>query len=379
MSEHRKPELCRVLGLDANEAYLTLAIVPGAEKPPTPEEGYAELARHLAQDGARVIQEKAYGRAAAEPRVTAARREAYRARGLESDVPFTFIDGAPLDGGDFGGVQIWCVTPRAGHRVETVMPVGRRWSGTGFDYLCLSAVTGVDDAGRLPREAVEQAAAMFRRADAQLAGAGFSYRQVRRTWIYLARLLDWYGDFNRVRTAFYREIGFDGRTTERAFPASTGIQGLVAGAACAMDVLALNCGPESGLAVRPVQRTARQEQAFDYGSAFSRAMVVETAGRRTVYCSGTASIDAAGRTVHVGDAAAQCAEMLDCLEAILTTEGGGWEHVGTATLFCANAAVYDGFQEVAARRRLPSLPLVVVRADVCRRDLLVEMELTAVI
>ena len=65
---------------------------------------------------------------------------------------------------------------------------------------------------------------MFTNAGLGLKAHGLTYRNVVRTWIYVARLLEWYDDFNRVRTAHYRLAGF-GVEGGAAFPASTGIQG----------------------------------------------------------------------------------------------------------------------------------------------------------
>ena len=42
-------------------------------------------------------------------------------------------------------------------------------------------------------------------------------------------------------------------------------------------------------------------EAYDYGSAFSRGMRIDLNGLTILLISGTASIDDEGRTVHVGD------------------------------------------------------------------------------
>jgi len=54
---------------------------------------------------------------------------------------------------------------------------------------------------------------------AVLARTGMSFRDVVRTWFYNDDILDWYGEFNRVRNTFFTEHGvYDGLV-----PASTGI------------------------------------------------------------------------------------------------------------------------------------------------------------
>ena len=46
----------------------------------------------------------------------------------------------------------------------------------------------------------DHATQMFHKTNVILEEHGFVYRDVVRTWIYLSRILDWYGEFNRLRT-----------------------------------------------------------------------------------------------------------------------------------------------------------------------------------
>lgn len=146
-----------------------------------------------------------------------------------------------------------------------------------------------------------------------------------------------------------------------------------------MDVLALDSHGPHRAAARPIRRSPRQDSSFNYGSAFSRGMVIEIEGRRTVHVSGTASINAAGESVHVGDAEMQSVETLLCIAAILAEQGGGLANIASATLFCKDRAAWEAWQRVCRLLQAPAFPQVCVRADVCRPDLLVEMEAVAVI
>ena len=343
----------------------------------------AQVATKVAERGIQPIQEKLYGL----PRIRAdilKRREAqYRRQELDLSVPVTWIVGTPLREGDFVGLQAWGIVPRgAGTGVTTVEnPVtgrGRLLAGRGFRMLHLPFIRGTNQAGALVGDAAAQADQMFTNVGLGLRAHGMEYRNVVRTWIYLSRLLEWYGEFNRVRTAHYKPAGL-GVEGGVAFPASTGIQCHHDDEECLMDVLALvSDGPKNAAAI-PINHSPRQDQSFKYGSAFSRGMTIEIEGTRTVHISGTASIDAAGASIHVGDAEMQSLETLMCIAAILEEQGGSLENITSSTLFCKDRAAWDAWNRVTRLLKVPAFPKVCVQADVCRADLLVEMEAVAVI
>jgi hypothetical protein len=98
-----------------------------------------------------------------------------------------------------------------------------------------------------------------------------------RTWFYLSDILAWYTEFNRSHTAVYGQFGIlPGQDNGRLkLPASTGIRGeLSTGAARAMDLPAV-AGPAAS---RPLVRQLSnpgQQDAFQYGSAFSRGALIQ--------------------------------------------------------------------------------------------------------
>jgi enamine deaminase RidA (YjgF/YER057c/UK114 family) len=336
----------------------------------------------LAANQISVLRERIFGRSRARQEVLERRATALSRVGIEADWPVTAVEGQPASGSELGGVQIWGVTPRAGGgaRIETVewqgRKVGREWIGPGFRQLVLSSIEGDANAGG--DAAPEQARLMFEAASAVLAARGYGFRHVARTWIYLADIVDWYGEFNRVRNAHYARAGLS-PAGEAVFPASTGIEGRHVREACLMDLLAVDAQPASGLVVRPVLRSERQGEASAYGSAFARAMVFERGGRKIIEVSGTASIDADGRSAHPGDASAQYCGTLLSIAALLEQEGASLSAIAQGTLFAKTAAVARACQDVSRRLSLPGLPLIEVVADVCRPELLVEVEAVAIV
>jgi enamine deaminase RidA (YjgF/YER057c/UK114 family) len=284
------------------------------------------------------------------------------------------------------------VTPRpgSGERIEALerqgQISGREWIGRDFRQLVLASIDGLAGGGShgvmRPESPPDQARRMLSRASAALSARGYSFGQVARTWIYLSRVLDWYGDFNGVRNAHFGAAGLSSKSSAEGssvFPASTGIQASSDTEECVMDLLAIDAGTAGHLAVRPVLRSDRQGQAFSYGSAFSRAMVIDWTEYKTIHISGTASIDAHGHSTHSGDAAAQFRETLINIAALLEPEGATLSSICQGTLFAKSAAVAATCRDVARELALPALPLVEVVADVCRPELLVEIEAVAIV
>jgi enamine deaminase RidA (YjgF/YER057c/UK114 family) len=347
------------------------------------EELFSRVYTILVDRGVQPIQEKLYGMVAARSRVLKARDGALRAHGLDRYLPMTWLQGGPLGPSEFAGLQIWGVASSDGEPcVRTVEnPAtgrGRLWEGRGFQMLYLPSVIGTLPSGRLPSGACDQAQQVFKNIGRGLDAHGFRYNQVVRTWIYVARLLDWYGDLNRVRTAHYKSVGL-GVEGGPAYPASTGIQCFSDDEECLVDVLALETSGPEWASATPVRCSPRQDQSFNYGSAFSRGMVFDIEGKRTVHISGTASINTAGMSTHLGDAECQSLETMMSIAAILEQQGGSLRDITSATLFCKDRAAYDAWCRVSRLLQVPEIPKVCVIADVCRDNLLVEMESVAVI
>ncbi|MHC5037594.1 MAG: RidA family protein [Planctomycetota bacterium] len=343
---------------------------------PAARERFADLADVLVRHGIQPIQEKVYGRAERREELLSIRREAYRSAGLEpDDLPVSFHQGKSAEPEAFRGVQIWGAIPHDPDITVTTVPEGRTLRAADFRMLYVPGVRGLTEEGGLADGATAQARRMFLGAEAALEKEAFHFNQVARTWIYLMRLLDWYGDFNHVRNAFFTERGI-GADAERSFPASTGIQGMTDGEECSMDLLAVD-GP--GVVSVPLRRSNRQGSAADYGSSFSRAMSVQVGGLDLIFVSGTASIDPSGASIHIGDPEGQIHETLQCISDLLASRGAGLKDILLATVFGKTPEILLAYPQVVQAGGLPDFPFVPVVADVCRDELLVEIEAVAVV
>jgi enamine deaminase RidA (YjgF/YER057c/UK114 family) len=365
------------------EYHITASVQGSLRASQAADDVFTQIAAILIGRKIQPMQEKVYGRRSASAEILAHRDAVYRERGLDRTMPVTWIEGTPLGTCDFVGVQLWGIAPRNGEVCITTVENphtgrGRLWKGNGYELLHLASVRGTAPDGNLPSGHVAQATNMFTNIGQAVQTFGMKYTNVIRTWIYVDRLLEWYGDLNRVRTGIYRAAGF-GAAGGHPFPASTGIMGRSDNEECIVDVLALKAeAPEAAAAV-PVLRSPRQDSSFNYGSAFSRGMAIEIEGRRTVHISGTASINTAGASTYLGDAEHQSLETLLSISAILEEQGGSLQNITSATLFCKNKEAWEAWERVTKLLEVPKLPKICVIADVCRDDLLVEMEAVAVI
>lgn len=202
---------------------------------------------------------------------------------------------------------------------------------------------------------------------------GFAFTDCIRTWLYPSAVLEWYDTLNEVRTRFFEERG----VFERIVPASTGIgAGNTRGAAIVGSLLAVQ--PKGGGVTLHRLPSPLQCSAENYGSSFSRAVALRYPGWRELYVSGTASIEPGGLTIHVGDIEKQIQLSLDVMEAILAQEGLGWADVSRSIAYFKHKAEHLAvFRRIAEERGLPDFPLVCFQADVCRHDLLFEIEADA--
>jgi len=285
--------------------------------------------------------------------------------------PVTWVEDGGAPGSPVAGMHVHAV---AGASVEPIRADGCA-VGTVFEDAharwCLLGNIHPEDPS-LSRE--KQTRRTFEMMEEALALAGMDFSHVVRTWFYLNRILSWYDGFNRARTSFFTERRvFDGMV-----PASTGIGGAnSAGAALVADVLAIR--PTDGKVRIQALPSPLQCPALDYNSSFSRAVEIATPEFRHVLVSGTASIEPGGATAHVADVDAQVALTMEVVEAILKSRGMGWKDATRAIGYFKRLEDAPAFDRYCAGAGLPTLPIVISENDVCRDDLLFEIEMDAAV
>ena len=226
--------------------------------------------------------------------------------------------------------------------------------------------------GELAADGAGQTEEVLETILACLAMVGMNFRDVVRTWFYLDGILGWYGDFNRARTAFFHKYD----VFSKMMPASTGI-GISNDSGGLVLAKVHACRSKSPRSLVAVADSPLQCSAYSYGSAFSRAALVTAGGADTLHISGTASIAPGGETVHLDNVDAQIQLTMEVVEAILKQASMGWCDTVRGVAYFRDAEETQRWETVRAAWGLPANAVPAVHADVCRDDLLFELELEA--
>ena len=134
---------------------------------------------------------------------------------------------------------------------------------------------------------------------------------------------------------------------------------------------------------RAITNHSALNEAYDYGSAFSRGMRIDLNGVTILLISGTASIDDQGCTVQVGDLRAQLRRTYDNITQLLASEGATWHDIVRTTCYLRDIERdYEAFNDERTafykEQDLDPLPASTgIQAILCRPDLLVEIEAIA--
>jgi enamine deaminase RidA (YjgF/YER057c/UK114 family) len=241
----------------------------------------------------------------------------------------------------------------------------------------------------------ERATSAFEEMHSLLNQVNVRFDQLIRTWLYLGDIVGGesaprYRALNQARSDCYRGVSFLADRLPpgqhpNVYPASTGIgtddQDVM------LSCIALMTDRRDIVAV-PLENP-RQTPAFDYAACyspkspkFSRAMAISCGSYATIFISGTASITQS-ETQHAGDVEAQTHETLDNIEALISEDnlrrrglpglGALLDHLGLVRVYIKRHEDYARVRAVC-ETRLGELPIIYVHADVCRPELLVEIE-----
>jgi len=286
------------------------------------------------------------------------------------DWPVTWIDSGHHAGSPLGGMQIHAVSGAKVDRIACAdRPAASVYSDAHARYCCIGDLWAADQSG----SRTQQAEHTFDMIEAVVKLADMDFANVVRTWFYLDELLEWYGPFNEVRDAFFRRRG----VFDALVPASTGISGAnpsgAAVAAAAFAVESLNGSMEITALPSPLQCPA-----LEYGSSFSRAVEISLPEYSRVMVSGTASIEPGGDTAYVDDVPAQVDLTMRVVKAILRQREMGWPDVTRAIAYFKSDDFHRAYEDYCRGEDMPDMPTIITENDVCRHDLLFEIELEAI-
>lgn len=287
----------------------------------------------------------------------------------EPEWPVTWVDGASCTGGALAGVQAFAISGRPVKRVRLAgRVVGSVYEDDDARHCLLGGLLPTALELRPPAQMQQT----FGNLEWALDMAGFTLADVVRTWFYNEDIVPWYGDFNRVRSAHYSGVTW--RTG--SIPASTGI-GARNPAGAALTVAAWAVQPLEAESCAFEVGSPLQCPAPAYGSAFSRAMEISSGGVRRLLVSGTASIHPDGRTAWIGNANRQIDLTMEVVGALLQSRGMDFRDITRATAYFEHPLFQPYFSAWCSAHHLDHLPVVSTHCDICRDDLLFELELDA--
>jgi hypothetical protein len=232
------------------------------------------------------------------------------------------------------------------------------------------------------------ASAAFRSMNELLAGSGFKLHTVIRQWNYIERILGFdenrqrYQEFNNVRSEFYGS-----HFNETGFPAATGI-GIKYGGVI-IEFIAVKAAE----AINKPLNNQEQVAAHEYSSEvlagemnhhkstpkFERARYFELFGQKQLFISGTASIRGE-KTTGRGNPEEQTRITIENIQHLysgsmlkLLTPEPVKPSYGHARVYLKNREDFRVVKKTF-KAYYGSLPVVYLIADICRDDLLVEIE-----
>jgi enamine deaminase RidA (YjgF/YER057c/UK114 family) len=221
----------------------------------------------------------------------------------------------------------------------------------------------------------QQMVEQWKKLDRQLSHVGGCVQKnTVRTWIYVRDVDYHYSGIVEGRKQYFETIGLNKSSHTIA---STGIegQGYHPHSLIQMDTLSV-----IGLKAEQIEYMSAPQHlgsTFDYGVTFERGTKITYGDVTHFYISGTASIDIHGQVVHPGNVILQTRRMLDNIEALLLNHGSDFSELVSCTLYLRDAADADIVLEEITKRFERDVPLLCLKAPVCRPDWLVEMEAIA--
>jgi len=241
-----------------------------------------------------------------------------------------------------------------------------------------------DDLNLPVREQSEQA---FRKAEEILKAEQMNFGDIVRQWNYLERITDiahgnqCYQDFNDVRTLFYASSAW-----ESGYPAATGIGTQYGGilidfnaVSGEVDIVPLDNDWQRAAHVYSDEVLISHRTDTEKGTPkFERGKSLSDRRQEVIYISGTAAIRGE-ESVTTGDVLLQTEITLENIQHLIGLEEGREnlpEHSGKLGLLRVYLKNEEDVPAVKADldKLCPDLPIAYLYADVCREELLVEIE-----
>ena len=313
------------------------------------------------------------------------------ARYVDEPPVTTFVHQPPCTGAALA-IEVWAAGGKAVY-VERPLP--------NVLQVSMGNVTWTHCGGITPRNTTssvyEQSLDAFEQMKQKLKKSGSELDHLIRTWLYLGNItgpegpLERYMELNRARTDFYEGVKF-GRghvmagVRQAVYPASTGIG--MCGTGITMSATAVDTDRRD-VFLLPLENP-QQTPVYEYEAVYSpkspkfvRAMAEAVGDYVVLWISGTASI-VRSKTLHIGNPGKQADQTLTNIELLLSQKnlarhgapgaGATLRDLAKLRVYVKRPQDYPIIRKVCEKRCGKDIPIIYVVADVCRSDLLVEME-----
>jgi len=199
-----------VIGLDirnfesdlASEIYISATPKQNASLQEQARDVYSKIGDVLRSKNACILRERIFTPEKVTQDLLRIRSRAYS--DIDDGVAPSVLIGKPEMTGPITAVQVHAICSDSRPEVVCLegIPTGRILRLPGCTYLTLSSISA-------PQfdKATEQAQAIMEKAESALKQFNSDFFSVARTWMWLGRILSWYGPFNRVRNRFFTELG----------------------------------------------------------------------------------------------------------------------------------------------------------------------------
>ncbi len=313
-----------------------------------------------------------------------------------SEAPLSsYLPQPPACGAEVA-LEVWAVDAESA-RVERFGAHAVGISGGGGRWVYCTGIMPAPSR----RRAYDQTMDGLRRMQTSLAQAGSGFANVVRTWFYLGGITEpegnteRYKELNRARADFYQGIAFANGRPQRnglhngVYPASTGIG--MAGSSLVMSCAAFHTERRDARLV--ALENPRQTPAYCYhpryspkSPKFSRGVALQVGDCLITWVSGTASI-VDSETHHLDDLQRQTEQTIDNIQHLIARENLAAHGLEPACATLEDFAMvrvylkhpsYFGRCKTICDRRFGPTPTAYSVADICRTELLVEIEGIAV-
>jgi len=368
----------------SNQLFLTISITEKVNDIENLiERIYTRISRLLSDTSSYIVLERVFGDIGIYNHFVELRQYTFQNNNIDSSNPFTYIEGKSCTGSKIGGIQIWAVNEADSMKIHKIIEKGRckgfSWKADDSLFFVLSNIGNLEYSTDNKNSQSYDCKDMFYRANHLLEQNGTTYKSVVRTWIYLSNILKWYDKFNEVRNSCYSDFGLLsnvklGEMDKVFLPASTGIEGKnPSNLPSVMDLFAIHRLPNSGTSIKSFSGV-KQSYPYFYGSAFSRAVVIDRPNSKLILVSGTASIDKNGKSIFIDDPEGQIRYAFEVISKLIEPEGATLQDISEATAFFKRGEYYKIFQKVIDELEIPRIPTVNLIADICRDELLFEID-----